>query len=519
MCKAINPETPLASHSHGDADSSSLLAAMADGVVLQGSSGVILAFNDAAQRLLGLSPEDLSGRFAADSRWRAINEDGSSCTREDHPAMVTLRTGVPIENRVLGIRTADGKLTWLSISTRPLTRPHLHQPYAVVSSFHDITARKAAEDALHRNAHELEELYHSAPCGYHSLDRDGLFLRINDTELKWLGYRRDEVVGRLHVQDLLTPERREQSREALSRYLAQGHCNDLKLEFVTRSGATLPVLLNATSIKDEQGRFVVSHAVVIDIRERDRHEQEILDLNRQLEQRIERRTAELAEAVQELEAFSYSVSHDLQSPVRVIGGLATLLLEEPHLTTAEAQRHVGAILKANQRQAEIIDDLLRLARVSRHKLERVDLDLSGIAGEVVEELRAAEPHRSVIVRIQPDLGARADAGLMRIAFVNLIGNAWKFTRERITAEIEIGSMQQAGKTMFYVRDNGAGFDMQHAQKLFTPFARQHAASEFEGSGIGLATVQRVVRRHGGKVWLDSHVDLGTAAYFTLDETL
>jgi PAS domain S-box-containing protein len=517
MLKANNPEMQLASASFEYSDPSSLLAAMADGVVLHGSSGTILAFNDAAQRLLGLSPEDLLGRMPADSRWGAINEDGSPCSRDDHPSLVTLRTGLPIENRVLGIHTPDHGLTWLSINTRPLLRLHSLQPYAVVSSFHDITARKAAEDSLHRNSRELEQLYNNAPCGYHSLDREGLFVRMNETELHWLGYARDEVVGCMHLQDLLTPERYEQSREALTQYLEQGHCSDLKLELVTRSGATRPVLVSAMSIKNEQGRFVVSHAVVIDITEREKHEQEILHLNRQLEQRIERRTAELADALQELEAFSYSVSHDLQSPVRVVGGLASMLLEESGLRAEEEQRHLRTILKANQRQAEIIDNLLRLAGLSRHPLERADLDISRIADDVIEELRAAEPERLAIVRVQPGLTARADAGLVRIVLVNLISNAWKFTRRCATAEIEVGCVQQAGETVFYVRDNGAGFDMARAEKLFTPFARQHVASEFEGSGVGLATVQRVVRRHGGKVWLDSQANQGTTAYFTLGQ--
>jgi two-component system NtrC family sensor kinase len=228
---------------------------------------------------------------------------------------------------------------------------------------------------------------------------------------------------------------------------------------------------------------------------------------------------ELERKNQELEAFSYSVSHDLRAPLRSIGAYSQLLLEEyAGELDPEGQDFLRQISKSTRRMGEIIQDLLSLARVGRGELSRDRINLSSIARDVVEELRSKEPDRRVALHIENRLTAEADGRLVRVALENLLGNAWKFTAKVPDARIDVGAVQEKGGTTFFIRDNGAGFDMSYAEKLFNPFVRLHTDSEFPGTGIGLATVKRVVDRHGGRIWAQSAVDQGSVFYFTLNRT-
>jgi two-component system sensor histidine kinase/response regulator len=218
----------------------------------------------------------------------------------------------------------------------------------------------------------------------------------------------------------------------------------------------------------------------------------------------------------ELESFSYAVSHDLRAPLRRIDSFGSAL-EESHAGGLDATglRFVANMREAAQQMAQLIDDVLHLARVTRAELRQHDVDLSAIATLSVERHREAEPGRQVTARIRPGVTASGDGPLLRIALENLIDNAWKFTGSRVSAEIEFGSAQTGGETAYFVRDDGAGFDMTHAGKLFGPFQRLHLASEYPGSGIGLATVQRIVHRHGGRVWAEARPGEGATFWFTV----
>ena len=228
---------------------------------------------------------------------------------------------------------------------------------------------------------------------------------------------------------------------------------------------------------------------------------------------------ELERKNSELEAFSYSVSHDLRAPLRSIDGFSQLLLDK-HAGNldAEAQEYLRFVREAAQRMGELIDDLLLLSRVGRGELSRDRIDLSSIARVVAEELKKNDPDRQVILCIQDQLLVEADGRLMRVAFENLIGNAWKFTAKVSEPRIEVGAYQKGVDTVFFIRDNGAGFDMKYAENLFRPFQRLHSESEFPGTGIGLATVHRIIDRHGGRVWAESAVGQGTSLYFTIPAT-
>jgi light-regulated signal transduction histidine kinase (bacteriophytochrome) len=237
-------------------------------------------------------------------------------------------------------------------------------------------------------------------------------------------------------------------------------------------------------------------------------------------QRLNESLREQKEAVElanrELESFSYSVSHDLRAPLRGIDGFGDALLEDCGAQLGEEGKgYVRRIRAAAQSMAKLIDDLLSLARVTRTELHRVDVNLTDLAHRIAAWLRATSPQRDVEFIIDEDMRGDGDAALLEVVLENLLGNAWKFTSKRARAEIRFGREDRDGRMTYFVRDNGSGFDMAYAQRLFMPFQRLHTASEFEGTGIGLATVQRVVHRHQGRVWADALIDNGATFYFTL----
>ncbi len=242
-------------------------------------------------------------------------------------------------------------------------------------------------------------------------------------------------------------------------------------------------------------------------------------LQAELDTRVRERTAELLAANQELEAFSYSVSHDLRAPLRSVDGFCTALLEDygPRLD-AEGRHFLERARAGTQRMATLIDDLLDLSRVTRASIRRDAIELDVLADGIVTDLRGLNPDRAVTVEITPGLRAHGDRHLISLLLVNLLGNAWKFTSKRPDARISVGVESRDGDAAFFVRDNGAGFDMSRAERLFAPFTRLHEPSDFEGTGIGLATVQRIVRRHGGRVWVDAAVGQGATVFFTLGRT-
>ena len=248
-------------------------------------------------------------------------------------------------------------------------------------------------------------------------------------------------------------------------------------------------------------------------------ERRVAERTHELEERnqaLRRNAAELSAANTELDAFAYSVSHDLRAPLRSIDGFSQALLEEYGGRLDDAARgHLDRVRAASQRMAQLIDDLLGLSRVTRAELRRERVDLSALAQSVVADLQGRDQERAVEFAIAPDLTADADPDLLRVVLENLLANAWKYTAKRSPARIEFGLTRHDGKSAFYVRDNGAGFDMAYANKLFGAFQRLHSSREFEGTGIGLATVQRIVHRHGGKVWAEGAVGQGATFYFTL----
>jgi signal transduction histidine kinase len=235
-----------------------------------------------------------------------------------------------------------------------------------------------------------------------------------------------------------------------------------------------------------------------------------------LEKRVEERTTQLLAANKELEAFSYTVSHDLRGPIETISGVSFILSQDYSKNLdADGVELVGHLQSATQRMSELIDDLLKLSRVTRSEMEFTTVDLSSMAREIIDELQQASPDRKVNFVAMDRVLAKGDARLLRVVMQNLLGNAWKYTSGHPTARIEFGVKQQEGKSVYFVRDDGAGFDSNYTNQLFQPFHRLHSTSEFPGSGIGLATVQRIIHRHGGQVWAEGQIEKGATFYFSL----
>jgi light-regulated signal transduction histidine kinase (bacteriophytochrome) len=256
--------------------------------------------------------------------------------------------------------------------------------------------------------------------------------------------------------------------------------------------------------------------VCIDIDERKRRDEEIQALNAELEHRVEERTRELSVANRELQDFVYSASHDLRAPLRALDGFSEVLLEDcTPLLPEEDLGHLRRIRSASQHMAELIDALLALSRVGRRELDLARVDLTAATWAIVDALREADPDRRVAVAIEERLEARTDSALVDIVLTNLLGNAWKFTALTKEARIEVGSVREAGDVVFYVRDDGAGFDQEHAADIFRPFHRQHTQEEFQGTGIGLATVQRALDKLDGRCWAEGVPGEGATFFFTL----
>jgi PAS domain S-box-containing protein len=343
------------------------------------------------------------------------------------------------------------------------------------------------------------------------LDHDGRIVEANPSLASILGSNRQALVGT--VFDAHFVDGMEQVIHGRERDSQDGVARVTRTLF--RGDGVRQVQLTFSPVPGNVGQDIVRLVQVEDVTDRVRAEAQILALNRTLEARVAMRTRELTQANHELETFAYSVSHDLRAPLRSIDGFSKLLAERyGDVIDAAGLEYLARVRNAAGRMGELIESLLKMSRVSRGGMTPVPLELDRMAAEVLAELRAGEPEREVEVRIATPLPAIADQGLVRSLLQNLLGNAWKFTREKKPALIEVGR-NDAGE--FFVRDNGAGFPPEYADKLFRPFQRLHSQDQFSGHGIGLASVKRIVERHGGTIRAEGRAGEGAAFYFTLPE--
>jgi PAS domain S-box-containing protein len=394
---------------------------------------------------------------------------------------------------------------------------------ATIAFERDTRKRVRVEEALRDSELQFRQVFEESPSGILLIEEDWRVRGANPAFCRLVG-RTEEELRQLTLPSTAAHDGLLNSMFKTGSIPAGGQTRlRAEQEYVTKSGGKAWVNVHATRLCNSRGGVVCNIALFEDITARKKADQEILALNESLELRVASRTAEtvesnqkLASANKELEAFAYSVSHDLRAPLRSLDSFSQIILDEySEKLDEEGVKYLWRIRGGAQRMGQLIEDLLNLSRVSRGLLERGAVDLSSMASTIVNELRDQEPQRVVNVEIAPDIQANCDARLMRVVLNNLIGNAWKFTGKREKACLEFGYKREESGAVYSVRDNGAGFDMAYVSQLFAPFQRLHQATEFAGTRIGLATVQRIVHRHGGRIWAESSVDRGATFYFTL----
>ncbi|HEY6007230.1 MAG TPA: PAS domain S-box protein [Geobacteraceae bacterium] len=374
----------------------------------------------------------------------------------------------------------------------------------------EVTERKRVEEALRKSEEKFSKAFHATPSALAITTlEEGRFVEVNEAFVQVFGYRAEEVLGRSSTELAIWqyPQDRQRMIETLRN---EGQFRDEEIAFRHRSGKAVVALYSAELIELRGEPCLLSLVNDITTRKELEGEIEILHTN------LACRAAELEAANRELEAFSHTVSHDLRSPLTGIVGFSDLLLETCSDRLDEKCRgYLQQIQESSQSMDQLITVILDFSRLSAGEIIRETVDLSGLAGEIALGLRLEAPLRQVEFRIAEGVTVTGDGRLLRVMMQNLLGNAWKYTAKKAAAEIEFGVSQVGGKTACFVRDNGAGFDMALATRLFGAFQRLHNEKEFTGHGIGLATVERIIRRHGGRVWAEGEVDKGACFYFTL----
>ncbi|HKP46018.1 MAG TPA: PAS domain S-box protein [Pyrinomonadaceae bacterium] len=480
-----------------------VIASAMDAIITVDDEQRIVLFNNAAERMFLFPAEDTIGqpldRFIPE-RFRDAHEDHIKAFGKTHVTRRTMgKLGAlyglrgdgeefPIEASISQIESDNGKL------------------FTVI--LRDITERKRADEALREQARILD----LAPVLIRDLN--GRIMFWNTGAEQMFGWTKEEALDKIS-HTLLQTEFPRPLEEIKARLFARNHWEG-ELSHTTKDSQRIMVASHWVIHRDQQGKAKAILEVNNDITERKQAEREIRRLNEELERRVADRTAQLQAANKELEAFSYSVSHDLRAPLRHINGFSQALLEDyGDQLDGTAHSYLQEVRAASQEMAQLIDDVLQLARISRSEMRSEVVDLSTIAQHVCAELKLSEPERKVAIDIENNVTAHGDKRLLKIVLTNLLANAWKFTGRQLHPHIAFGQQNKNGDRVYFVRDNGAGFDMAYVDKLFGAFQRLHTAGDFEGTGIGLATVQRIVSRHGGRVWAEGEVDTGATFYFSL----
>ena len=480
---------------------SALIQASPVAIITLDQQGVVTSWNPAAEKIFGWTEEEVLGR------WPPYVTESQG---EDYRALIEEAShGAGFTDLELSRQRKDGSQVDVSISTARLhdSSGSVKEVLAIVA---DVTMQKQSERALRDSEARLRLLISQMPMILWTVGPD---LKITSATGAGLSARSDPpdgLVGK-SLTDLYRGDPQEEEVLWAHRHALDGH--SASYEIATRNGTAQA---HVEPFMNMEGEISGAIGVALDITERKAAEDEIRRLTDSLERRVQERTAELGAANRELEAFAYSVSHDLRAPLRGIDGFSRVIIDEyGDRLDDEGRQFLTRICAASQRMGELIDDLLSLSRVTRLEMSRVTVDLSDMACAILRDLQSKTPDRVAELMIEEGLMVEGDPRLLRVAMENLIVNAWKFTGKRAVSRIEFGRTEYEGEQVYYIRDNGAGFDMAYVHKLFGAFQRLHAPADFEGTGIGLATVNRVVQRHGGRIWADAAVDQGATFYFTL----
>ena len=474
-----------------------------DAITIQDFEGRITAWNRGAELMYGYSEAE-----ALAANIDRLTTPGKVAEQKDF--VRRLIAGEAITSFETQRVTKDGRVldVWMTV-TKLLDAAG--NPIGLASTERDITARKRKEEEASRMVTVVRDSNDAITIQ----DFEGRITAWNHGAELMFGYSEQEAL-QMRIWQLAPPNKAAEQKDFNRRLFAGEKVISFETQRLTKDGRLLDVWLTVTKLVDDAGKPIGIASTERDITARKRAVEEVHKLNADLKQRVRDRTAELEAANQELEAFSYSVSHDLRAPLRAMDGFSMALLEDCAGKLDEtAQDHLRRIRAGSQRMAELIDDLLNLSQVTRTEMRRERVDLTVMAEEIGAELRRLQPDREGNLVVAPALTADADARMLRLVLNNLLDNAWKFTSRRAQACIEVGARELDGQRVFFVRDNGAGFDMAYAGRLFGAFQRLHSTQEFEGTGIGLAIVQRIIHRHGGRVWAEGAVEQGAIVYFTV----
>ena len=468
-----------------------------------------LTWTDEVYRIYGLErtadPPEVANAIAA------YDPDSAAMIEASFARLVA--DGEPYDLE-LGLVRADGERIWV----RTIGRPVIEDGRVVRVGGHiaDITERKRAEEELAETTGLLERTQQISKTG--GWEYDLATGKLTWTDEVYRIYGSERRYGPVELERAISAFDTESApiiSAALERLVADGEPSDLEVGLIRADGQRIWVRVVGEAVI-EGGRVVRVRGIIADVNDRRLAEEEIRALNAELEQRVAARTTELERVNHELETFAYSVSHDLRAPLRAVDGFSKVLLDDYAEKLGEDGRHYLERVRAGAvRMGTLIDEILKLSRLSRQRFEREPIDISALAREIVAELSSVEPDRQVEVEIEDGLVAEADRGLVQSVLQNLLGNAFKFTAKTERARVRFGAVEQDGVPVYFVADNGAGFDMAHAKGLFRPFQRLHRESEFPGTGIGLATVVRAVHRHGGAIWAHGAVNQGATFHFTL----
>ncbi|MFH0990117.1 MAG: PAS domain S-box protein [bacterium] len=475
-----------------------------------------VAVSRSFMRLLGLSnPSHIIGRTDFD----IFAQEHARPAFEDEQQIMA--TGIPIISKEEKEVWTDGKVTWALTTKMPWRSPD----GKIIGTFgisRDITLRKKYEEANQESEERLKITFEQAAVGIAHVETTGKFMRVNQRFCDILGYTKDELLN-LSFQAITHPEHLAVDIHD-ARELFEGKIENYTKEkrYLRKDGTPVWTNLTVALVRDTQGKPKYSISVIEDISARKQVEEQIRKLNEELEERVEERTAELQAANKELESFSYSVSHDLRAPLRHISGYVELLKERIISSLDEQSlRYLATVEQAAIRLGTLIDQLLMFSRVGRAEIRKMSVDIGEMVNEIRLELAEEHKDRTVSWTINPVPAVEADPMLIRQVLTNLLSNALKFTQKSDYARIEFGCSEgdiDSNEIIFFVKDNGAGFDMKYVGKLFGVFQRLHAPDEFEGTGIGLANVRRIIQKHGGRTWAEGVVDGGAIFYFTLSKS-
>ncbi len=430
-------------------------------------------------------------------------------TPEGHPPLKAF-LGVPLVHRgrtigMISVGNRDGGYRQEDLDSLEALAP------AIIEALY----RVRAERALRENEERLNRSQEISHLGGWELDLGNNRLSWSDEVYRIFGLKPQEFGATYEAfLEAVHPDDREAVNAAYSSSLREGRDTyEIEHRVIRQDTGEIHIVHEkCTHFRDSSGRIIRSVGMVHDVTDRKKAEQDLLKLSEDMAAR----NVELESANKEMESFIYSISHDLRAPIRTMAGFAKILGEDyADKLDDQGKNYLARIEGGSGKATRLIDELLRLSKISRQDMDLIETDLSKKASSVIADLREASPGRNVDVEIKPGLKASADPRLIEVVLSNLLGNAWKFTSKTANARIEFGSTGQDGKTVYYVKDNGAGFDQALAEKMFWPFQRLHTAEEFEGTGIGLTIVERVVRRHGGRVWAEGEPGKGATVYFTL----